>query len=348
MYDALVIGCGGVGSAALYHLARRGSRVLGLDRFPPGHDRGSSHGETRIIRQAYFEHPDYVPLLRRAYELWTQLEQEQGEPLYHEVGLLQVGPRDGLVLPGVLASAQQYGLPVEILSAAEINQRFSGFQAEEPWQGVFERRAGYLRVEACVLAHLAQAERYGAEVKTGVTVRSWQAEGEAVRVETDAGAFMARRLVIAAGAWAAQLLSDLNISLVVRRAAQYWFAAEQTEYSADTGCPTFLFETPTGIFYGFPRIDALGVKAAQHAGGPVVPDPLALPRDVDPHDQQLVESFLAAHLPGVSSQPTHHAACMYTLTPDEHFVVDRHPAFPQVAFAAGLSGHGFKFACVLG
>jgi sarcosine oxidase len=348
MYDAIVIGTGGVGSAAAYHLARRGAKVLGLDRFPPAHDRGSSHGETRIIRQAYFEHPDYVPLVLGAYDLWAELAQQQAEQLYYEVGLVQIGPPDGIVLPGVLESARQHGLSVEMLSASDIARRFPGFHADEAWQGVLEQRAGYLRVEACVLAHLAQAVQYGAELKSGITVRSWLPDGSGVRVETDAGEFKAARLIISAGPWASQLLADLKIPLVVRRAAQYWFAADAPEYAADKGCPTFLFETPEGIFYGFPRIDELGVKTARHAGGPVVTDPLAVDREVDVNDERLVETFLTKHLPDVSRRRTHHAACMYTLTPDEHFIVDRHPAYPQVVFAAGLSGHGFKFTCVLG
>jgi len=351
-YDAIVIGTGGVGSAALFHLARRGARVLGLDRFPPGHDRGSSHGRTRIIRQAYFEHPDYVPLLRRAYELWAELGRRRGRPLLHEIGLLQAGPPDSAVLAGVRRSAREHGLEVEELAASDIAARFPGFRVDADWLGLFERRAGYLEVEACVVAHIEEAIGLGAELRTGVTVLGWQSAADGITVATDAGEFAADRLVIAAGPWAGQLLSDLPVRLEVRRKPQYWYGADAA-LLAQSGCPAFLFDIPEtasdgGIFYGLPQIDDWGLKVARHTGGPAVDDPLAVNRDLDPAEQACVEAFLADHLPGVRRPCLHHSVCMYTLTPDEHFIVERHPADRRIALAAGLSGHGFKFTCVLG
>src|SRR5688572_21843051 len=196
MYDVIILGTGGVGSAAAFHLARRGARVLGLDRFPGGHDRGSSHGQTRIIRQAYFEHANYVPLLRRAYELWAELESLADEKLFHRVGLLQIGPPEGYVIGGVLGAANQHGLVVDELTAAQSQSRFPGFRVPPGMVGVFEPAAGYLRVERCVLAHLAAARQQGATLKTGVTVLSWQADDDRVSVATDHGAFTAEKLVI--------------------------------------------------------------------------------------------------------------------------------------------------------
>lgn len=348
MYDAIVLGTGGVGSAALFHLARRGARVLGLDRFSPPHDRGSSHGQTRIIRQAYFEHPDYVPLLLRAYELWEELSELAGEQLYYETGLLQIGPRDGVVLRGVLESARRHALTVDQLSAPEINARFPGFRANEEWSGVLEHRAGFLLVERCVEAHLDAARAAGAELKTSITVHSWKATGDHVVLETDAGSFLANRLVVTAGPWAGEFLSDLGIRSEVRRKSQFWFEPLSQVYTRESGCPAFLFETPSGIFYGFPQIDHLGIKIAEHSGGQSMTDPLLLGRAVHPDDERSIRSFCATHLPQLSGTLTHHAACMYTMSPDEHFVVDRHPKYPHVAFAAGLSGHGFKFTPVLG
>ncbi len=346
-YDAIVIGIGGVGSAALYHLATRGARVLGLDRFGPGHDRGSSHGQTRIIRLAYFEHPDYVPLLRRAYQLWSELGECRGRPLYHEVGLLQVGPPDGPVVSGVRRSAQEHGLEIEELSPSEIRRRFPGFHAPDEWHGVFERRAGYLEVEACVVAHLEEAIRLGAELRTGVTVQRWRADGDGLTVTTDAGQFHAERLVLAPGSWAPQLLGDLQLRLEVRRKSQFWYPSS-AEFHADRGCPAFLFDTPEGVFYGLPQIDERGLKVAEHTGGSLVADPLTVDRALEAAEQSRVERFLADHLPSVGRPLLHHSVCMYTLTPDEHFIVDRHPADPRVVLAAGLSGHGFKFTGVLG
>ena len=358
MFDFIVIGTGGVGSAALYHLAGRGAKVLGVDRFPPGHDRGSSHGRTRIIRQAYYEHPDYVPLLFRAYELWEELGQRVGRPLVHEIGLQQAGPPQSEVLAGVRRSAQQHGLAIDELSSAELVDRFPGFRVPDGWSGVFERKAGYLDVERCVVAHCEEAQRQGAELRSGVVVHGWHDAGDHVEVATNAGPLRARGVVVAAGAWAGQLLRGLNVPLVVRRKLQYWYPAGP-QYRAEQNCPTFLFDTAEGIFYGLPEVENQsagasndpsvgGLKVAEHTGGQLVADPLAADRSFDPADNARVESFLASYLPGVRRELLRYSVCMYTLSPDEHFIVDRDPANPRVVFAAGLSGHGFKFTPVLG
>ncbi len=348
-FDAIVVGTGGVGSAALFHLARRGLRVLGVDQFDPGHDRGSSHGQTRIIRQAYFEHPDYVPLLGRAYQLWSELQHEAHEQLYHEVGLIQIGPHDGVVVPGVLESARLHGLPIEELSPVDMSRRFSSrFRVPEGYQAVFEQRAGYLLVERCVLAHLAAAQRSGAQLETGQRVQSWRLAGSGVQVQTDRETFSAARLILTAGAWAGELLARLNIQLRVLRKHLHWYAIHEGLYREDQGCPTFFYEIPQGFYYGFPQIDARGMKVAEHHGGEPVADPLTVDRAVDLEERRRVERFLQSNLPGVSLEPHGHCVCMYTMSPDEHFIVDRHPEYEQVFFAAGLSGHGFKFTAVLG
>lgn len=347
-YDVIVIGTGGVGSAAAFHLARRGCRVLGLDRFPGGHDRGSSHGHTRIMRMAYFEHSNYVPLLRRAYELWRELEDFQDQQLYSEVGLLQIGPDPGIVVPGVLASARQHNLPIEKLDQAALRSRFPGYLLPAGNSAVFERHAGFLFVEKCVLAHLDEARKLGAELRVGPAVVNWSASAAGVKVETDQGKFHAHSLIVAAGAWAGKLLSDLDIPLHVRRKHLHWYRTTSDVYQASRGGPAFLYETADGCFYGFPQIDARGVKVAEHSGGTIVADPLGDDRSVEPRDRQRVDAFLSRHMPGVSHEPTDHVVCYYTMSPDEQFVVDRHPEHANVCFAAGLSGHGFKFTCVLG
>ena len=347
-YDCIVVGTGGVGSAALYHLAQRGVQTLGFDRFPPGHDRGSSHGDTRIIRLVYLEHPNYVPLLRRAYELWTDLAERCGQQLYYETGLLQVGPADGMVIRGVLTTAREHNLEVEELTACEAERRFSGFRVPESMRAVFDPHAGYLRVEACVLAHANEARKLGAEIRSGEVVQSWHAEGSGVIVATDQGNYAAERLIITPGAWAPALLGDLGVRFEVRRKSLFWYAVDDSAYSAAHGYPVFLHDTPAGVFYGYPQIDRFGLKVAEHSGGQPVADPLLVNREIDPQDQQRIESFLREYLPGVTHNLQKHVVCLYTMSPDEHFVVDRHPRYPQVVFAAGLSGHGFKFTGVLG
>jgi monomeric sarcosine oxidase len=347
-YDVIVLGTGGVGSAAAFHLARRGAKVLGLDRFPGGHANGSSHGETRIIRKAYFEHPDYVPLLNRAYELWAELEQRAGERLYHEVGLIEIGPPDGVVVPGVLASARQHQLRVDELTKREVVERFPAFVVPDGCVAVFEQQAGFLLVERCVLAHLAEATKCGAELRTGETILDWAASERGVTVRTDQNTYAAQKLVVTAGAWAKDLLSDLGIKLRVLRKHLHWYACDDARYRADQGCPAFFYDAPAGHLYGFPQIDDLGVKVADHSGGTEISDPLTDDKSTEARDVQRVEQFMRECLPGVSTKPQRHAVCYYTMSPDQHFIVDRHPDHDNVAFAAGLSGHGFKFTSVLG
>lgn len=347
-FDVIVLGCGAVGSAALAELARRGVRAIGFDRFAPPHIHGSSHGRTRMIRQAYFEHPDYVPLVLRAYAKWAELEQVVGQKLYRETGLLEIGPPDGHVVPGVIAAAEQHGLEIDRLTAAEVDRRFPGFRVPADMCGVFERRAGFLHVESCIAAQLKRAAELGSACHVDEPVRAWNVASNGVTVETDRGRYEAGKLIVAAGAWSGRLLTSLGIELVVRRKPQYWFAPRNDDYRADVGAPSFLYETPTGTFYGFPVVGPEGLKCAEHSGGAVVDDPGRLSPDVDRADLSRVERFLASHLPGISPTLVDHAPCMYTMSPDENFIVDRHPEHAQVVFAAGLSGHGFKFAPVLG
>jgi sarcosine oxidase len=346
--DVIVVGTGGVGSAALYHLARRGVRALGIDRFPGGHDRGSSHGHSRIIRLAYFEHPDYVPLLRRAYELWADLERLSGEPLYLQTGLLEVGAPDGPTIQGILAAAREHQLQVEELSAEERRRRFPGFTIPEAMAAIFESRAGVLRVERCVLAHLNQAHRLGTNLIVDETVLGWTATPDSVEVSTDRSTYRASRLILAAGPWSGDLLASLAVPLPVRRKHIHWYPGPGERYAAESGCPAFYFETPAGDFYGIPAFDGRGLKVGEHTGGASVADPLTDDRAVEREDRRRVESFLDGHLPEVSRPSLDHCTCFYTMSPDHNFLVDRHPNHANVTFAAGLSGHGFKFTGVLG
>jgi len=354
-FDVIVIGTGGMGAAALMHLAARGARVCGLDRFPAGHDRGSSHGQTRLIRMAYFEHPDYVPLLRRAYALWQALEAATGRSLLVESGLLMAGPADGEVVAGSLRSAAIHGLSVERMTTAEASARWPSFRLPEDWVAVHEPCGGYLMVEECVRAHAAEAVRMGARIGPGTTVRGWRTVGSGdhgghLIVDTDSGSYAADSLVITPGAWAADLLQLPTPPLRVLRKSLFWFEPEPAVRAAHAAgrLPCFAFDGPTGFFYGFPAIDGRGVKAAEHSGGMPVTDPLAVDRDIDPAELGRVEAVLAAHLPGVHGRLQAHATCLYTMSPDHHFLVGLHPGHARVALAAGFSGHGFKFASVMG
>ncbi|MBX7071972.1 MAG: N-methyl-L-tryptophan oxidase [Pirellulales bacterium] len=348
-FDVIVVGMGGVGSATLYQLARRGVKALAIDPFPIAHDRGSSHGQTRIIRQAYFEHPDYVPLVLAAYRGWAELEARRRRKLLHQVGLLQVGPPAGEVIAGVLASARRHRLPIEEVAPEAIAARWPGLAApDRSHLGVFEPAAGYLEVENCVRAYVEEALMLGAAALTGESVLSWHATTDQVRVVTESSRFTASRLIITAGAWAGQLLTDLRIPLTVLRKPLFWYRPQGSQYEAQRGCPCFLYETAAGEFYGVPSLEPWGVKIAEHTGGERVDDPLLVDRDLRATDQQRVDAFVREHLSHLQGQPAHHAVCLYTVSPDRHFVIDRHPEHGNVCYAAGLSGHGFKFAPALG
>lgn len=348
VFDVIVLGTGGFGSGAACHLARRGLRVLGLDRFGPAHDEGSSHGETRIIRKAYFEHPDYVPLLLRAYDLWADLEAESQQQLFWKCGLMLAGLPDSEAISGARLSARQHGLTIENLSASAASNRWPGFRVPESFDVVFEPDAGFLKVEDCVRTHLDRAVAHGATLLFDDPVVSWSSTGREVRVRTATREFVASSLVITAGSWAASVLADLKLPLQVLRKPVLWFETTSPAYNLDASMPTFYFEMSTGTFYGFPSLDGQVVKAAQHSGGELVADPLLVDRELHDADVRPIANFLRTCLPGVRPQPARHSTCLYTVTPDRHFIVDRHPEFPNVVIGCGFSGHGFKFTSVLG
>jgi monomeric sarcosine oxidase len=280
--------------------------------------------------------------------LWSELEQVSGDLLLTQTGLLQVGPRDGIVVAGVLHAAKRHELEVELYTATEAQRRFSGFVVPSSAVAVYEPGAGILAVEACVRAHCRSATNAGADLRSGVTVISWAESSSSVQVRTDQGDFQAEKLVIAPGAWASDLLGNCRLDVQVRRKHIYWFPAAGSEYQAIQGAPAFLYELPQGVFYGLPAVNARGLKCGEHSGGQIVTDPLLDPRAEDPADAQRVQQFISDHLPGLSPQPQDRSVCFYTMSPDEHFLLDFHPESSRVVFAAGLSGHGFKFTSVLG
>ena len=349
VYDCIVLGLGGVGSAALRAAARRGWNTLGIEQFGVVHDRGSSHGQTRIIRTAYFEHPDYVPLARRAWDAWQQLQHDSGARLVEKTGLLQVGPPDGEVVQGVLASAREHDLPVKTLTPAEIVERYPIFRPAAEHLGVFEESAGFLRVETCVASLLKMARAAGAQILANTEVARFDVDAKGlITLETDGETLQAERLIVAAGPWTEQILPDLDFQFQIIRKQQQWFQIDRVETKFENGFPCYLFETDDGCFYGFPELDRLGIKVAEHSGGQIISDPSQVDRSMDWEDRIRCERFLDRHFHFSKRRLVHHSPCMYTMSADGHFVVDRHPRFQNVSFAAGMSGHGFKFLPVVG
>ena len=347
-YDVIVVGVGGMGSASAFELARRGRRVLGLEQFAPAHDRGSSHGHTRVIRTAYYEHPAYVPLVRRAFRLWHELEQRTGRHLLTPCNCLSIGQPGGELIEGVRRAAAEHRLAVEELDAAALRRRFPPFRFDDSYVGLLEQEAGFLYVEDCVRAAIADAEAHGATLRWDEPVQSWEASDRGVTVRTHRATYHADRLVLTAGAWATRLLGDWGAKLTVMRQVLFWLAPADLRPFARDRFPVYLADTPDGCFYGLPAIDPRGHKLARHYGAPERPGPDGVERTVTDADEAPVRAFVRRHLPAADGPRRHATVCLYTLSPDRHFVIDVHPEHPTVAVAAGFSGHGFKFAATVG
>jgi sarcosine oxidase len=346
-FDVVVCGLGVMGSAALRELSRRGLRALGIDRFAPGHDRGSSHGATRIIRLDYFEHPSYVPLLRRAYDLWHELEQSSGQKLIHITGIVEIGAPDGMLITGVLASIRQHSLRHELLCAEDLMRRLPAFRIPPQYQAVVQPDGGFLAAEPSIHAMLALAKDAGAEIRSGETIRAIEPSATGVRIVTDRARIDAGSAVIAVGPWIKSILPELK-ALRVTRQAMVWFSPRQPALFQPEHFPVFLMESQHGIHYGFP-LDGDGlVKVAKHHHRDETVDPDASDRAVSIADENLIRSALADHLPDTNGRRVKAATCLYTVTPDGDFIVDSLPGYPHIIVASPCSGHGFKFAPVIG
>jgi sarcosine oxidase len=322
-----VLGVGGMGSAVCRSLARRGVEVIGLEQYALGHDRGSSHGESRLIRQAYFEHPDYVPLLKSAYQLWAEVEEESGTRVFNRTGLVLFGPRGkSAILRGVREAAGRHAIPIEELEGAKARKRFPLFRLAADDEAIVEPGAGYLEVEKAVRTQALLARRDGAEIRAGAKVLGWEAIGDRVQVQLLEETLEVDRLVITSGAWSRELLSGLGVSLSVHRNLLFWYPAPDWFSKV----PCFAFERGRHFFYGFPKANAFGVKVGDHVPG----RPIERPE----HES----------IPELALRPSKVKACLYELSPDEHFIVDTHPSHRQVVLGAGFSGHGFKFSPVIG
>ncbi len=345
--DVIVIGCGGFGSSAMFHLAQRGLKVIGIDRFHPPHDRGSSHGETRIIRKAYFEHPSYVPLLHRAWRLWEELSESVGERLMEQRDLLIAGPPGSEVIEGARLSARLYGLPMENLTAAEAAIRYPAFLLPEDYSVAIESTSGYLWAERCVASHLSSAASLGAQLRPDEVVLSVSSSGTGVQIKTKRGCYSAGAAVVTSGAWTGQLLSDYAQHISVLRKTLCWFPVTSGNWIRKDRAPLFFVDAPESQFYGIPSVDGETIKVGMHTGGEVVSDPMTLSRQVTNEDERPISHFAGKYLEGVNPQARKSVICMYSMTPDGHFLLDRLPESPIVV-AAGFSGHGFKFTSVLG
>jgi sarcosine oxidase len=346
--DLAIIGLGAMGSAALWRAASRGIRAVGIDRFTPPHDRGSTHGESRIIRTAYFEDPAYLPLLREAFPLWRELERDSGEALLTMTGAAMIGPRDGEIITGTVRTAEMHSLAHELLDAEQAARRFPQFHLRNDDVVVHEGDGGVLRPEACVTAALRTALQRGATVMTDTRVQRIEAHGDGVRVHLADQVIESRRAIVCAGPWASRLLPDLPVPLWVERQVNAWFATTDRELYSPPHFPAFIREMPGGHFvYGTPSLDGASLKLAVHHEGLHV-DPDDVPREITDSDLRPLREHAVQSMHGVDARPLRAITCLYTNTPDQNFVIDTLPDAPQITVISACSGHGFKFAPVVG
>lgn len=349
-FDVIVIGVGAMGSAACFQLARRGVRVLGIERFGLPHMLGSSGGFSRMIRLAYYEHPDYVPLLRRAYENWHELEQVSGKKLLHLTGGLYMGSQGSELISGALRSAREHSLDHELIDHAELARRYPQFTLPEDHIGILEPMAGMLEPEKCIAAFAEQAMRCGAQIHCHETLRSWTSDASGVTVITDRATYHADKLILTAGAWNGKFSNEFGVELPVSRQTLLWTWPSEPSLFEAGRIPVWGIGQPDGsLYYGFPMglDDGLGMKFAHHARGQMV-DPDRVARDPQPGDEETLRKAIRRFLPRGDGPTIALRVCMYSNTPDSHFIIDRHPMHDRVICGFACSGHGFKFASVIG
>lgn len=346
--DVIVIGQGGTGSSVAYHLARRGLKVLGLERFNIPNEFGSSHGLTRIIRLAYFEHPSYVPLLRRAFTLWRELEAESGTRLLVVTGAVDAGPQGSRVFEGSRHSCEVHDLPHEVLTSPQLTARFPGYRLPRGHLAVFQPDGGFLLPERCIEANVRLARASGADIRANQQVLGWESTPSGVEVRTPDETHRAAQLVLCAGAWTASLVPELAAELTPERQVLAWFEVRDHAAFTPQRFPVFVVTTEEGHFYGFPEFEAPGFKLGKYHHRSEAVDPDRVDRAVHPEDEAVLHDFARRYVPDGAGRTLMSTVCMFTNTSDEHFIIDRLPRAPQVLVVSACSGHGFKFTSVVG
>ncbi len=354
-YDAIVIGVGSMGSATCYNLAMRGHKVLGLEQFDISHDQGSHAGQSRIIRMAYAEDSDYVPLLQRAYANWKTLEDQTKSKVFEKTGLVYLGRPDAEFMQGVKKSAVQYNVPIAKSAPAEAKKLFPQFKVPNDFEIILEPNAGFITPERAILLFVQQAVLKGADIRTRERVNGWKQEGAKVRVESTSGSFTCDKLVITAGSWASKIIPNFKPELQVRKQMLAWVAPKNWEFFSLGKFPCWILEDPDlGSYYGFPILPPdqfggpIGLKLAHHFPGELS-DPDKVNRNVTPGTEEDIRNMLKKYMPEADSAILSLKSCLYTNSKDENFIIDHLPGFSkQVTIACGFSGHGFKFASVIG
>lgn len=347
-YDTIVIGVGGMGSAAVYQLAKRGHDVLGIERYDIPHRRGSSHGDTRIFRLTQPEHPDYVPLAERARTLWRRLEAESGADLLTTTGSIHAGPEGSEVVAGAVDSCEAHDVPYEVLSGTELNERFPGYELPDGHRGVFQPDGGYLACERAISTHVEQAFSHGATVRAREAVREVDIGENDVTVRTDRDEYTADSLVVAAGAWAGKQLEFLSDFLTPERRIMGWFQPKAPDRFDPSNFPVFSVDVPAGHYYGFPVFERSGFKIGMTPESPAPIDPDEWDDEPTVDDERDLRRLLDDNFPDAGGETLRLTTCIITSSEDGHFYLDTHPDYGHVSIAAGFTGHGYKFCSVVG
>ena len=347
-YDATVVGLGGMGSAALYHLAKRGISVCGIEQFEFGHKNGSSHGETRIIRKAYPEEPKYIPLLNRSYELWAELEEASGTDLLIKSGFIAISEAGSEFLKTIGEGNRQYNLPHEYWTADDIRKHAPQFNVPDSMAAFYDPLGGFVYVEKCQQAHLMLAKKQGAAIYENEAVQQWKAVGDGVEISTQNGKIHAGKLILTTGAWAIPELNKLGISMELWRRLLFWFRSPDANAFQPQHFPSFVIDLGETVFYGTPSVSDFGAKVGEHHQPFLINRPEEMSQPHTEREISTILKFTRIFFPALDPQPSKSANCMYTVTPDHHFILDLHPQNNNIILGCGFSGHGFKFSSAVG
>ena len=347
-YDVIVVGVGGMGSATVYQLAKRGKKVLGIEQFQIAHELGSSHGLSRIIRLAYHEGPEYVAFGKRAYELWGTLQAEMGEKILHITGSVHAGLPESSGFQNTLGACIDQNIPHQIFTSSELHKKFPGYQLPEDMMAVFQEDGGFLVPEKCIEGHVKLAAQWGAQIHEGERVIHWEPVDSGVKIITDQAEYYADALVFTAGAWAGKLIPELESIAVPERQVVAWFEPSNIEMFSPANFPVFIITSDEEEYYGFPAFGVPGYKVGKFHHVGEISDPDNLDRDLRQEDEEMLRSFTRNHFPAAEGKMLSMVVCMFTNSPDHNFVIGLHQEYPQVSYAAGFSGHGFKFCSTVG
>ena len=357
-YDVIVVGLGAMGSAALYQLSGKGKKVLGIDQFEPPHQFGSTHGGSRIIRQAYYEGEEYIPILKASYDLWRKIENDSQSRFFEIIGGLMIGNRHNSIVDKSEISAKAYDIPYEIFDGGELKKRYPMFSPDGDTWALLDKLAGYVEPERGIKNQLELATKNNAKINLNELVEFWDAENyqQGIRVKTNKGDYITEKLIVTTGPWAKGMMQELGIILKPERLVQFWMNPVKNKTSfLPENFPIFLWNVEKNLdIYGFPAKDGIenGCKVAfyPHEDHPIRQfcTPYNIDRKVHQEDVELIKSYFEKYVPDLNGECLKTSVCMHTESPDLHPIIDFHPDYPQVCIANGFSGHGFKFSNIAG